>query len=107
MVYVKYAMVILGLIAAVLALVADILAFGAHGVIVLVGCLLPLAFTLIGHFTGNGFPRAYSSLSLIGLLIVGMKTSDVDEFAGAMICSFFGAILAIVLLIKPEPEAGS
>lgn len=101
--YVKYIMAALGVLGAILALSYDIMGVGVHGVIVLIGALLPAALVGVGQVTKQGFPRSFAVISLIGLLLVSMKTSDGDPLQNVMMGAFFALILAIVRIIKLEP----
>lgn len=103
---VKFAMMGMGVLAAAVALAHGVLSHGAHGVIVLVGCLLPVAFGVMSLARKRGLPRWASILSIICFLVVGMKTTEGD-FQDVMLVVFFATFPAIVLAIKPDkPEGG-
>ena len=100
--YLKYTVIGLSLVGAVLSLAYNVMKFGVHGVAVLVGCLAPAA--LAGWFTVKPpMPRWAAVVSAVSLLVVGMKTSGDDkDIQNIMVASFFAMIAAIVLAIKPE-----
>lgn len=103
--YVKFALMGFGLLAAVLALSAKVMDAGVHGVIILVGSLLPVALGVMSLATKKAMPRWASVVSLLGLLVVGMKTSEGKEFQNIMMAAAGGILCALVLAIKPDKVA--
>ena len=100
--FVKFALMACGALAAVLALSVGVMQAGIHGVIVLAGCLLPVALgglTLVQH---KGMPRWGSIISLLGLLIVGMKTSEAEVLGNVMMLAVAGMLCALALAIRPD-----
>lgn len=100
--FVKFALMASGVLAAVLALSAGVMQAGIHGVIVLAGCLLPVA---LGGWTlahNKGMPRWASIFSLLGLLVVGMKTSQSNVLENVMMLAAAGIVCALVLAIRPD-----
>jgi len=103
--FVKFALMGFGVLGAVLSLVYGVMAAGVHGVIVLVGCLLPVAFGAMSIVTKKGMPRWASAVSLVALLVVAMKTTEGDDLQNVMMAATAGMICAIILLIKPDAPA--
>ena len=101
--YVKFAMMALAGIGVVLGLVYDLLSAGGQGIFTMAMCATPLVLGIVSEVGKRGFPRWMGGVSLVSMLIVGMKTSgDDSDLNNIMMAAFFGMILAIVLLIKPE-----
>jgi hypothetical protein len=100
--FVKFALMGSGLLAAILAVSAGALRFGGHGIVVLVGCLLPVALGAWTISSKRGMPRAASIVSLLGLLVVGMKTSEGTLFENVMMLAVVGMACALLLAIKPD-----
>lgn len=106
MTYVKFALMGFSALGAVLSLVAGVMSAGVHGIIVLVGCLLPVALGGMTLATKKGMPRWASVVSLLGLLVVGMKTSEGEALQNIMMASAAGLVCALILVIKPDkPKA--
>ena len=107
MLYAKYAMMVFGLLGAILSMAYGLLSAGGHGIAVLVGCLLPVALGAFSIVKKTGMPRWASIVSAIGLLLAGMKTREGSDLQNIMLVAFFGMILAIALAIKPDkPKQG-
>lgn len=110
--YVKYAMLGLGAIAVLLCLIYDVFQYGVHGVLLFVFCLVPTALAGLSLKLWGGMPRWASAVSMVSFLVAAAKSSgDISSLNNIMMAAFFGMILALVLLIKPdlakqpEPEA--
>lgn len=100
--YVKFALMGLGALGAILTVAYGVLSAGVHGVIVIVGCLLPVAFGALSLVKKSGMPRWASIVSAIGLLLAAMKTRSGDDVQNIMVVAFIAFILAVVLAIKPD-----
>ena len=108
MVYVKYVMVLLALVATVLCFVYSLPAIGTQGYIVIGACAAPLV--LGGAFSAmqRSLPRWASVVSALSFALAGMKTSGGDsDLQNIMVAAFFGMILAVVLAIRPDRSAGA
>lgn len=100
---VKFIMMGLAAVAVVLGLTYDLLSAGGQGIFTLAMAAVPVALGVLSEVTKKGFPRWMGGVSLVSLLLVGMKTSGDDtDLNNVMMAAFFGMVLALVLLIKPE-----
>ena len=97
---VKYLLIACGLIAAALCLKLNVLQYPL-GLSVLLGCLIPAAFGLLGTFLWQGMPRWAAALSIPSFLWAAIKTTP-DAFQDIMLFAFFGFVLAIPLTIFRE-----
>lgn len=101
MVYVKYVMMLLGVVAIVLGLSAHITAAGGQGIFVLVLCVVPVALGGLSIAQKRGMPRWASIVSAVAFLVIAMKTTEAP-FDNIMMAAAGGLLLAIVLAIKPD-----
>lgn len=99
---VKYGMMGLGLVGAILALVYKLPSYGTHGIVVLVACLVPVALGALGTFALGGMPRWGSALSALAFLLAAMKTTGSSDFQNIMMVAVVGLLAAIALLIRPD-----
>jgi hypothetical protein len=103
--YLKYLILILGVVGTIVALAEELYAIGTHGYIVLATCLIPVLLAGLGATVIKGFPRWAAAVTLLSFLVAGIKTSEVDSLAGIMMSAFVGMLLSLVLLVKPDRPA--
>ena len=101
--YVKFSVLGLSVLSAVLSVAYGALSFGGQGIFLLVSCLVPAAGAAFGTFVKPTMPRWASILSVLAFLVVGMKTSGgSSDLQNVMLLAFVGLILSIVLAIRPD-----
>jgi hypothetical protein len=103
---VKWLVLAFSALAVILAVSAKLQTLGGQGVFTLVMAALPGALVALSLVLALPFARLFAAVSLVAFLIVGMKTSQADEFQNIMMAAAGGILIALVLLIKPE-KAGS
>lgn len=105
--YVKFIVLGIGLLSALLSAVYGAFNLGGAGITVFVACLIPAALSAFGTFVKPAIPRWAAIVSVIAFLVVGMKTSGgSSDFQNVMLLAFLGLILSIVLAIRPDrPQA--
>ncbi len=104
--YVKFTILGISVLSAILSLAYDALSFGGQGIFLLVACLVPAACAAFGTFVKPVMPRWASLLSVLAFFIVGMKTSGgSSDLQNVMLLAFVGLILGIVLAIRPDRVA--
>lgn len=86
----------------ILCIVAKLQTLGGQGIFTLAMAALPAVLVIGSQLLGWSFGRLFAGLSLVGFLIVGMKTSQGDEFSNIMMAAFAGMLVSLVNLIKPE-----
>lgn len=96
---VLYALIGFSILGAVVGLADGLLDFGGQGIFTLMLVLAPAVMGGVAIVRKATFTRAMAGVSLLTLLITGMKTTE--GFESTMMCAAAGIILAIVLLIKP------
>lgn len=80
-----------------------LLSAGNQGIFALAMCALPVVLGGLTEVTKKGFPRWMAGLSAVAMLIAAMKTqSDHGDLSNIMMLTFFGMVLSLVLLIKPQ-----
>lgn len=103
MLYVKFALAVFALIGVVLSFVYGLHHVGGHGFLVIGLCALPAVIVSYTVATRRGMPRWGSIVSALGLILVGMKTSGGgDDLENIMMVGAAGALVAIVLAIRPD-----
>ena len=104
---VKFVMMALGLVGAVLALVYKLPStYGSHGIIVLAACALPVLLGALGTFALSGIPRWASILSAAAFLVAAMKTSSGgSDLQNIMMAAAGGLITALALGVRPDRPA--
>jgi hypothetical protein len=101
--YVKFIVLGIGLLSALLSAVYGAFDLGGAGITVFVACLIPAALCAFGTFVKPTIPRWAAIVSVIAFLVVGMKTSGGgSDFENVMLLAFLGLILSIVLSIRPD-----
>jgi hypothetical protein len=102
MTIVKYIMVVLGLLGAILSVAYKLPSYGTHGILVLVACLIPAALGALGTFAFRGMPRWASILSALAFIVAMMKTRQGDDLQNIMLVAAAGFLAAIALAIRPD-----
>ncbi len=106
--YVKFSILGISLLSAVLSLSYGALGFGGQGIFLLVSCLTPALLCAFGTFVKPSMPRWAGALSILAFLIVGMKTSGgSSDLQNVMLLAFVGLILSIVITIRPDRVAAA
>lgn len=106
--YVKYALMAVGLLGALLCLKFGVLSAGLHGIIVFVACLVPVGLGALGTFVQPGMRRWAAVTSALCFVLVAMKTSggiDGGSLEKIMFAAGIGLLLSIALAAKPEAAA--
>ncbi|MEX1365214.1 MAG: hypothetical protein AB1Z98_18955 [Nannocystaceae bacterium] len=105
--YVKLTMMGFAGLGLVLGLAYGLLGAGGHGIFTLAMCALPLVLGGLTEVSKKGFPRWMAGLSAVAMLIAAMKTqSDHGDMSNIMMVTFFGMVLSLVLVIKPQKASG-
>lgn len=105
---VKLIMIALGLVGAALSIVYKLPAYGTHGVIVLVACLVPVLLGGLGTFVFDGLPRWAAVISALAFVVAAMKTSKGEELQNIMLAAAAGLLVSLILVLRPDrPRAAS
>jgi len=100
--YLKFIVAALSLLAVALGLSAGLQSLGGQGQFTLAMSALPLLLVGLALGLGRPFARWMGAVSLVAFLIVGMKTSEAAALDGVMMAAFFGMVVALVVVIRPE-----
>jgi hypothetical protein len=105
--YVKFAMMGFAALATILSLVYNVFSFGGQGALVFVLCVVPLALGVFGTVVKPTLPRWAAIVSALDFLILGMKTTEGDNWQNVMLAAVAGLLLAVVLAIRPDRAPAS
>ena len=102
---VVWVLLALGIAVIALSFAAGITAFGVQGAIVVACGAIPAIAAAVSGLAKVTFPRWAAAVCVLTFLVAGMKTSDLDSLSNIMMAAFVGAIVSLVLVIKPYRPA--
>jgi hypothetical protein len=100
--YAKFIVAALSLVCVALGLSVGLQNLGGQGLFTLIASATPLLLVALALASKRRFGRWMGAVSLIAFLIVGMKTSEAESLENVMVAAFFGMLVALVVLIRPE-----